>query len=418
MKYQVCRPLTPIEYECLKADIAEHGVLVPVELDEEGEILDGHHRVQAWAELVGEGVDVADYPTITRTGLTEEAKRNHARRLNLMRRQMTDEEQVQIRRDMRADGKSYQAIADETGVSYGTAYTQTRDVELIKIDKVNGRDGKTYPASYRTNGDALPPALPLPAWAEEDEPDPVYRYNGGLAYCKYCYETHDDWEFSGDHEPPAWICGRCEHATADMFMGVLDDSPTETIEERWERLGKEEKFGNSTPDPMAVHYSSETAEHYTPRHIVEMVNECLGEIDLDPCSNSHDAPNVPADLHYTAEDDGLTQEWRGRVYMNPPYGRQIGEWIDKLCAEYTAGNVTEAIALVPARVDTQWWVRLNEAHPFVCFVMGRLSFVGNDNNAPFPSALVYLGSNFEKFYYTFVGLGDVYQRLNAEMFGS
>ena len=48
----------------------------------------------------------------------------------------------------------------------------------------------------------------------------------------------------------------------------------------------------------------------------------MGEIDLDPCSNSKAQPNVPALNHFTVEDDGLEQKWFGRVYMNPPYGRE------------------------------------------------------------------------------------------------
>ncbi len=79
MKYQVMPELTPIEYESLKADIAERGVLVPVEVDEHGEVLDGHHRIKAWHELRSDGVDLPDYPKMIRSGLTEEQKRNHGR---------------------------------------------------------------------------------------------------------------------------------------------------------------------------------------------------------------------------------------------------------------------------------------------------------------------------------------------------
>jgi N6-adenosine-specific RNA methylase IME4 len=153
MKYQVCRPLTPIEYEALKADIAEHGVLVPVDVDENGDILDGHHRVQAWQELRADGLEIAPYTKIVRRGLSEEEKRNHARKLNVLRRQMTDEEQIEIRRAMRADGMPYQAIADATGASYGTAYNETHDVELIKNDKLLGADGKYRPPTYHPKPD-------------------------------------------------------------------------------------------------------------------------------------------------------------------------------------------------------------------------------------------------------------------------
>lgn len=163
-----------------------------------------------------------------------------------------------------------------------------------------------------------------------------------------------------------------------------------------------------------VHLSTGQPEHYTPRVIIDAVLACFdGVIDLDPCCENRTIPNVPARLHYTQREDGLKQPWSGRVYMNPPYGRKIDAWIEKLCAEHHNGNVTQAIALVPARTDTQWFKRLRD---FVCcFVEGRLTFSGSDP-APFPSAVFYLGENIEMFYFQFVSFGDIWQRLEPGMF--
>lgn len=171
------------------------------------------------------------------------------------------------------------------------------------------------------------------------------------------------------------------------------------------------------PSSMAVHFSSDTPEHYTPAVIVDAVIDVFGEIDLDPCSNSKDAPNVPALYHYTVADDGLSLPWVGKVYMNPPYGRSIGEWVNKLTESLDTG-VTEAIALVPARVDTQWWNALTARYSMVCFVSGRLTFIGNEDAAPFPSAVVYLsqsGKNALAFYDVFSQFGRIWQELPREM---
>jgi hypothetical protein len=170
------------------------------------------------------------------------------------------------------------------------------------------------------------------------------------------------------------------------------------------QAAKEPEKAKATFD-KSVHASSETSEHYTPAHIVAAVDLCLGGIDLDPCSNSKSDPNVPAANVFTAAENGLTRPWSGTVYMNPPYGSEIKAWIEKLVHEYEDGEVSAAIALVPARPDTGWFLAL--ANYPVCFVSGRLTFIGNDSPAPFPSALVYLGRDPERFHEVFERTGII-----------
>lgn len=107
-----------------------------------------------------------------------------------------------------------------------------------------------------------------------------------------------------------------------------------------------------------------------------------------------DAAAVPATAKaksfYTPADDALAQPWPGRVYLNPPYGRVIGEWIDKAYHEATAGAADLVVCLIPSRTDTAYWhdfVRFGE----VWFVRGRIKFErpeADRNSAPFPSAIV------------------------------
>lgn len=151
--------------------------------------------------------------------------------------------------------------------------------------------------------------------------------------------------------------------------------------------------------------SSDSIEWYTPRHIIDAVLLTLGAIDLDPCADPDRF--VPALTHYTEEDNGLGKTWEGRVYMNPPYGRTIGSWTTKLRDELERGWVTEAVALLPARVETLWWQGLAPVH--VCFIRGRLQFSGYQKNAPFPSAAVYFGGRPEAFHSAFGPLGALYQ---------
>ena len=233
------------------------------------------------------------------------------------------------------------------------------------------------------------------------------QHGAALARCIRCGRPLSDPASAANGVGP---CCAAKRATA-AGSGTVDDDDEEqplqlaTVED-------DEVSNILTPDhpksSMAVHFSSESPEHYTPSVIIEAAIACMGGIDLDPCSNSKETPHVPAASHYTREDDGLTQEWRGCVYMNPPYGREIDDWIAKLVSEYEAGNVTEAIALVPSRTDTQWWQRLREYH--VCLVSGRLKFIGNNDPAPFPSAVFYLGQNIGRFVYAFEELGDIWRR--------
>lgn len=167
------------------------------------------------------------------------------------------------------------------------------------------------------------------------------------------------------------------------------------------------------PPKLAVHHSSETPEHYTPQSFLDAVRAVFGEIpDLDPCSNSREHPNVPAHKHYTQEDDGCARPWDGRVFMNPPYGREIAAWIDKVRAEWKRGGLSELIALLPARTDTEWFERLTVEtdDAVICFLRGRLTFVGNHDPAPFPSMAVYFGPHHDRFATVFGELGSLWQR--------
>lgn len=168
--------------------------------------------------------------------------------------------------------------------------------------------------------------------------------------------------------------------------------------------------GGGRRGKLAVHYSSKSAEHYTPPEVVALVQACFGgEIDLDPCSNSTSRPNVPAVNHYDKRDNGLVQPWSGNVYVNPPYGDEIVAWVEKCVTEYQEGRTSAIILLTPARTDTAWWHALRDFP--VCFWRGRLQFVGNEDPAPFPSALFWLSEQpADIFAATFAEHGTTYIR--------
>ncbi|HEY9709852.1 MAG TPA: DNA N-6-adenine-methyltransferase [Oculatellaceae cyanobacterium] len=150
--------------------------------------------------------------------------------------------------------------------------------------------------------------------------------------------------------------------------------------------------------------SSKSDEHYTPPNILQAVYECLDELDLDPCSNSHSEPNVRAKKHFTIEDDGLAQEWLGSVFMNPPFS-DIKRWVPHLISEYSSGRVTEAIALTKADTRTNWYKKLREACQAICFVEGYHKYGKAQTSATFGTLLTYFGNNPERFCEVFEPFG-------------
>lgn len=103
MTYQTMPSLTAEEYAALKADIARRGVVVPVVVDQHGATLDGHHRLRAVAELRAEGVVVADPPTVRVECANDAERREHALKLNLLRRQLNPVAWAQLFRDFAAE---------------------------------------------------------------------------------------------------------------------------------------------------------------------------------------------------------------------------------------------------------------------------------------------------------------------------
>ena len=124
-------------------------------------------------------------------------------------------------------------------------------------------------------------------------------------------------------------------------------------------------------------------EQYTPERYIKMARKVMGGIDLDPCSSSAANETVRASEYYTIVDDGLTKEWKGRVWMNPPYSRGlIDKFIFKLVEETKAGHITEFITLTNNATDTKWGQELLACADCVCFPNHRISFIQSDTMEP------------------------------------
>ena len=144
--YQVMPELSADEYSELKADIKERGVMVPIEFDEFGNTLDGHHRLKICEEL-----GITDYPKVIRAGMTEEQKRTHARKLNMARRQLSQKQRRDLIREQLKETpeKSDRQIAAALGVSNSTVSSQRKEMvanhQLCESHSSIGADGRERP---------------------------------------------------------------------------------------------------------------------------------------------------------------------------------------------------------------------------------------------------------------------------------
>lgn len=129
-------------------------------------------------------------------------------------------------------------------------------------------------------------------------------------------------------------------------------------------------------------FSSKSNEWETPQKTFDELNKEFG-FTLDVAATDE---NAKCEKFFTLKENGLAQDWTGEIcFMNPPYGREVGKWIEKAYNEAQKGATV--VCLIPARTDTRYF------HDYcfkgeVRFIRGRLKFGGSENSAPFPSAVI------------------------------
>ncbi len=129
-------------------------------------------------------------------------------------------------------------------------------------------------------------------------------------------------------------------------------------------------------------FSSNDMTWATPQDFFDKLDKEFN-FDLDVCAVPETAK---CEKFFTPEIDGLSQEWRGTCFMNPPYGREVIQWVKKAYEESQKGATV--VCLIPARVDTKWFHEYAMKAAEIRFVRGRLKFGGSATAAPFPSAVL------------------------------
>lgn len=132
-----------------------------------------------------------------------------------------------------------------------------------------------------------------------------------------------------------------------------------------------------------VMFSSATDMWETPQDLFRALDAEF-HFDIDVCAVKE---NAKCKKFFSPEQDGLSQEWRGVCWCNPPYGRKIGKWVRKAYLTAKTGNTT-VVALLPSRTDTKWFHEYIYGKAEIRFLRGRLKFGRAQNSAPFPSMVV------------------------------
>lgn len=215
-----------------------------------------------------------------------------------------------------------------------------------------------------------------------------------------------------------------------FFPDIEERVMTGDVASRQAVIGEAKKVEQSNVyQPVAATIFSHRSEEYdTPAHVLGLARAVLGVIDLDPASNHEAQKGVRAARYFTKDDDGLLYPWKGRVWLNPPYGKTAGKsnqelWSQRLVDEYQNGEVTEALLLVKAALGYKWFEELFRLWP-VCFMRDRLSFIldsgEDDGQSKQGTAIFYFGENFMRFAQTFRPMGRIIPpeaELDATLYG-
>jgi len=152
-------------------------------------------------------------------------------------------------------------------------------------------------------------------------------------------------------------------------------------------------------------------DFYTSEAIIKAARAAMGGLDLDPASHAVANTVVQAKRFYTVHDDGLRQNWKGRVWLNPPFS-QWEKWVPKIIGEWQSHRVEAMCVLCATRTLTaQYFAPIHQHSAALCIFRGRIKFWGGRAGAPDEGHVVfYFGNDVERFTAAFADIGFVTRR--------
>ncbi len=333
-------------YHDLLADVLKHGVREPIWIYE-GQILDGRNRYRA-ATAMGVPFEVREYEGQDAAALVVS--------LNLHRRHLNESQRATVAAKL--------ANMPAHRPTNNSANLQTSQADAASMLNVSTR------------------SVASAAKLQEEAPQEVLK---------------------------AVEAGAVSINLAAQFQALPDDVKQDAIEAiaKQSDIAKEVMRG-----AVRNHRAIGTGENewYTPSEYAGMARDVMGGIDLDPASCEQANEAIGATTFYTKEDDGLTKEWTGRVFLNPPYNRDLmPAFVGKLKTSFIDGDVKQAVLLSHNNTDTTWFHSLTSASSAICFPKKRIKFYRDDEVAAPTNgqAFFYLGDRVEKFIEVFRDIGFV-----------
>jgi len=340
----------------LAADISEHGQREPIRTYE-GEILDGRNRYRA-CQIAG--ID----PWIEPSAATEdEDALRESVSANLHRRHLTASQRAMV-----------------------GAALEPMFAEMAKGRMVMGGQGQAN--------------LPDPRQARDDAAAVVNVGSRSIQHAKNVTQ----------HGTPELAAAVVAGDIAVSAAASVSDWEPDVQREVVERVAAGEKAS----DVIKAHVANNSGnnEWYTPVKYIEAARACMGGIDIDPASSEFANRTVKASTYYDEDANGLTQEWAGRVWLNPPYAQPlIQHFAEALADRYAIGQVSEGILLTNNATETQWFQTAVRSASALCFPKGRIKFL-DETGTPAKTPLqgqcfMYFGRNLDKFAAKFDEIGTI-----------
>jgi phage N-6-adenine-methyltransferase len=366
-------PLKEGEFEQLRDNILSEGIRDALVIwKEEGVLLDGHNRLSI-AQNNG-----LDYRVTTVNLPNKEAARRWILLNQLGRRNLTPQQMAYIR------GKLYQeekkAVTNPGGANQYTAVGDQNDHQPKTSERIAEQTGVSAPTVRR----------------DADFAEAVDR----LA------------EVTGPEARDRILSGEVRISKKDVVEAAeLADEAPDLIPDIASGKRKMEDVRAEKKKNVHVSNNSGNNEWYTPIKYIEAARNVMGSIDCDPASSEIANKTVRAKIYYTIDDNGLSRDWIGNVWMNPPYSQPaIQEFATKLTNELSR-DVSQACVLVNNATETKWFHTLLLKVNCICLIKGRVKFVdihGRPTGAPLQGQVVlYFGDNTEEFNRIFSKFGRV-----------